>query len=137
MNFFMGKILHIMKAMLFVIVVILFNTFINILIGFLLMFCQRIHIIFGLLVFAGLWKFLLPLVTLIYKQAARINPFPILAIVIAWLIFGGECLLGIIGIIYFIIKTGISFPSIMSAIILIAMSIRLFYYSFAGLILQE
>jgi hypothetical protein len=128
--------MRIIRALLFIIVVVISSFLIAALIGVLIMLCQRIHFVIGLVLFVILWKILLPLVTLVYKQVAKISPFPMLTIVIAFLFIGGECLLGIIGIIRFTINSGISFSSVLSAIVVIAMSITLFKYSIAGFMMQ-
>ena len=128
--------MRIVRALLFILTNIIVSILIIVVIGTLIMLCQRIHFVLGLILFLILWKFLLPLVAIVYKQIAKISPISILTIVIAFLIQGGECLLGIIGIIIYTIRTGLSFSSVLSAIIVIAMSVTLAKYAIGGSLLQ-
>jgi len=128
--------MRIVRALLFILTNIIVSILIIVVIGTLIMLCQRIHFVLGLVLFIILWKFLLPLVAIVYKQIAKISPISILTIVIAFLIQGGECLLGIIGIIIYTIRTGLSFSSVLSAIIVIAMSVTLAKYAIGGSLLQ-
>jgi len=128
--------MRIIRAVLFVIVNILVTILVAAVIALLIALCQKIHFILGLVLFFILWKFLLPLVALLYKQVAKINTYPIVTIITAILIQGGDCVLGIIVICYYTIKTGISFSSVVSAIVAIAMSVALCKYSIYGSLLQ-
>jgi len=119
--------MRVIRAILFVIVNIIVTILVAAVISLLILLCQKIHFILGLVLFFVLWKFLLPFVAVIYKQVAKINTFPIVTIITAFLIQGGECVLGIIGICYYTIKTGLSFSSVVSAIVVIAMSVTLRY----------
>jgi hypothetical protein len=127
---------RIIRVILFIITNILATLIIAALIGLLVLLCQRIHFTLGLVLFIVLWKFLLPFVALLYKQIAKICPFPLVTVIVAYLIQGGECILGIIGICYFTIKTGLRFSSIVSALVVIGMSIVLCKYSIGGSLLH-
>ena len=128
--------MRIIRAIFFIITNIIVSILILAAIGALVMLCQKIHFVLGLVLFFILWKFLLPLVAIVYKQVAKISSFSMLIIVIAFLIQGGECLLGIIGIIIYTIKTGLTFSSVLSAIVVIAMSVALARYAIRGSLMQ-
>jgi hypothetical protein len=94
--------------------------------------CQRLHFTLGLALFYIIWKFLLPKVTGLYYRIARISPFSLLTLIAAFLFQGGECLAGIVEISISTIRAGIRFSSVVSALIVISMSLALCKYAITG-----
>jgi hypothetical protein len=108
------------------------SAVVNGVIGISMIMCQQLHFILGLALFFIIWKFILPMVGLLYRLIAGISPFPRLTVIIAWLFQGGGCLAGAVGIIIYTIRGGVSFSTVVSTVIVISMSVALCRYAING-----